>query len=429
LDQITTLNAAGRQMIQLEMKNGETMFGNTSRAGKKRFGAMVLITAGGLALTACGGSSGGGSAAGSKDPIVLFQTNSFSGQVSNKPQTKTAAEAAVREVNAAGGVNGRKLKLVTCDNTGDPNMTNACVKKAKEANAAAFVGSANYFPATWKLLNQEKIPYLLGNGLVSDEYKSPVSFPLAGQPGWYYGIAAYLKELGAKHVAQIHCEIAACAYGANLLDEALVKQGMPKTRAVVAPLATTDYSSFAVSAMQGNPDAIIVSGSEATATLQAKAVRQQGYKGTIMSVSACITADAAKSLGAAGEGIYVVGLTTEATIKTDQIQQFINDMNAVDPKAKKDDVALGAWAGVKLFAKVAEGLDTVDASTVLKALQTAKVGAYDIGVIAPVPGVATSPIAGMPGLAFSPSVTYNQVKGGTMVQTKSGFLNPFPATS
>lgn len=405
------------------------MFGNTSRTGKKRSGALVLVAAGALVLTACGSSSGGDDAAGAKDPIVLFQTNSFSGQVSNKPQTKTAAEAAVREINASGGVNGRKLKLVTCDNTGDPNMTNACVKKAKQVNAAAFVGSVNYFPATWKLLNQAKIPYLLGNGLVPDEYKSPVSFPLAGQPGWYYGIASYLKELGVKRVSQIHCEIAACAYGANLLDEALVKQGMPKTRAVIAPLATTDYSAFAVSAMQSNPDAIIVSGSEATATLQAKAVRQQGFKGKIMSVSACITADAAKSMGAAGEDIYVVGLTTGPTIKTDQIQQFIDDMNAVDPKAKKDDVALGAWAGVKLFAKVAEGLDTVDAASVLKALQTAKVGAYDIGVIAPVPGLAKSPVADMPGLAFSPSVTYNQVQGGTIVQTKSGFLNPFTAAS
>ncbi|GAA3521079.1 urea ABC transporter substrate-binding protein [Aeromicrobium panaciterrae] len=388
--------------------------------------ALVVLSAAASVLAGCGSS---GSDTGGDAPIVIFQTNSFSGQVSNKPQTETGAQAAVEEINAAGGINGRKLKLVSCDNTGDPNVTNACVKKAKKADAAAFVGSAIYFPATWKILDSEKIPYLLGTGLSPEEFKSPVSFPLSGQAGWYYGIASYLKELGAEKPAIIRCEIAACEYGETLLNQALDSQGAAKARSVVAPLATTDYSSFAASAMQGGTDAVVVTGSEATAVPQAKALRQQGFKGKIISVSACISTGAVKNLGAAGEDLYVVGLTQSPTLKTDEIGNFVKYMDMVDKSAKKDELALGAYAGVKLFAEVAKNLDTVDAASVLKALNSAKVGAYDIGVTAPMPGADTSPLKDLPRLKFSPTVTYNQIKGDTIIQSKDGFPNPFTAAS
>lgn len=388
--------------------------------------AAVIVVAAAFALSGC--ASPATSTNSDKSPIVIFQTNSFSGQVSNKPQTKTGAEAAVREINASGGINGRSLKLISCDNTGDPNITNACVKSAKTSNAAAFVGSAIYFPATWKILDSEKIPYLLGTGLSPNEFTSPVSFPLSGQVGWYYGIAAYLKELGSKKPAMISCEIAACAYGVTLLDEARAKQGLGKVHSVIAPLSTTDYSSFAAAAMQGGTDAVVVSGSEVTAVSQAKALRQQGFTGKIISVSACISTGAVDNLAYAGDGLYVVGLLQSPTLKTAQISSFVADMNAVDKTAKKDELALGAWAGVKLFAEVAKGLPKVNAATVLAALNGAKVGAYDIGVTAPLPGSTSSPISALPRLKFSPTVTYNQVTGGTIIQSKPGFLNPFIAS-
>jgi hypothetical protein len=103
-------------------------------------------------------------------------------------------------------------------------------------------------------------------------------------------------------------------------------------------------------------------------------------------------------------------------------------MNSVDSSAVKDELALSAYAGVKLFAAVADKLKTVNASTVLAALTNAKVGAYDIGLTAPVPGAKTSPVDGLAGLAFSPSVTYNQIQNGKLIQSEAGFQDPFAAS-
>ncbi|WP_424534106.1 ABC transporter substrate-binding protein [Sphaerisporangium viridialbum] len=397
---------------------------NTLWSRSVRVGAVTLaLSVTSLGLTACGGESAEPAA----DNIVIFQTNSFSGQVSNKPQTKTGAQAAVDEINKAGGINGRRLELVTCDNTGDPNVTNTCLKKAQEVKAAAFVGSAIYFPATWKLLEQANIPYLLGTGLTPDEYKAKNSFPLSGQAGWYYGIADYLKQLGVSHPAIIRCEIDACAYGETLLAEALKQQGMPEARSVVAPLSTTDYSSFAAAAMRGDTDAVVVTGSEATATSEAKALYQQGFKGKVISVSACISTPAVPNLGDAGKDLYVVGLLQPPTLDTPLMRTFTQSMDAVDKGAKKDELALSAYAGVKLFAELAKGLSEVNATTVLDALQNAKAGAYDIGFTAPLPGATTSPIAELPQLKFSPTVTYSQILDGTIKESVAGFHNPFVA--
>jgi branched-chain amino acid transport system substrate-binding protein len=396
---------------------------------KNKRGSMIALGAGALAalltLSACSSSGGSTGSAPSGSAITIFQTNSFSGQVADQPQTKTGAQAAVAEINANGGINGHLLKLVTCDNAGNPNQTNTCATQAESVGASAIVGSAVFFPAAWSILNKEQIPYLFGESLTPDEDKSSISFPLSGQLGWYYGIAAYLKKLGVKHPALIRCEIDACAYGGTLIDQAYKLDGMDPGKTVVAPLATTDYSSFAASAMAGGTDAVIVTGTEATAVPEATALRQQGFTGKIISVSADINQDAVSQLGSAGDGLYVVGLIQAPTTSGPQISEFTKYMDQVDSSAKKDELALSTWASVQLFAKVASGLPTVNASTVLAALTSAKVGQYEVGVTAPVPGAATSPLSDYPRLAFSPTVTYNQIQDNTIKQTISGFPNPF----
>ena len=356
---------------------------------------------------------------------MLFQTNSFSGAVADQPETGSGAMAAVKEINKSGGVNGHLLKLDQCDNQVTPNLTNTCVAQAGTDKAAAFVGSGVFFPAAWPIIQKEGIPYLLGEGLTPAEDTDSVSFPLAGQPGWYYGISAYLKELGATHPALIRCEISACAYGGTLLYSAFKQMGITPVRTVIAPLATTDYTSFAAEAIQGDVNAAIITGTEATAVPEAIALRQQGFKGKIIGVSADISQNALPSLGSAAAGLYVIGQVKQPTTSNSTITQFKADMTAYAPQAKQDELALVAWASVKLFAQVAVHLKTVDASTVLKALQTAKVGTYKTGVTAALPAATTSPLKGYPRLGFDPTVTYNQVQNGVIQQTTSGYPNPF----
>jgi branched-chain amino acid transport system substrate-binding protein len=72
---------------------------------------------------ACGGSSSGGSSAGTKKPLVIGISLSFSGDFSDPGH---AAELGYKlwadQVNAHGGINGRKVQLKIVDDASSPNQ-------------------------------------------------------------------------------------------------------------------------------------------------------------------------------------------------------------------------------------------------------------------------------------------------------------------
>jgi branched-chain amino acid transport system substrate-binding protein len=120
-----------------------------------RKGALVL-TIGGMmtgALAACGSSSGGGSSA-STGPIMLGESNSLTGALAAScSPTNSGFLAWVKDVNAAGGVHGRKLDVKVLDDAGQPTT------------AVAGCGSTTA-GAMGPALNSDKIPYLFPDASV-----------------------------------------------------------------------------------------------------------------------------------------------------------------------------------------------------------------------------------------------------------------------
>ncbi len=90
------------------------------------------LTVGGGLLSACGGSGSGGgaSAASESGPIKVGLLNSLSGGLSIIEQSiHNAGQLAIEELNAAGGINGRKIKPVVADYASDFSLA---VQKAEE---------------------------------------------------------------------------------------------------------------------------------------------------------------------------------------------------------------------------------------------------------------------------------------------------------
>src|SRR6185369_17658429 len=108
---------------------------------KNLFGtAAAIVAAGALSLTACSsGGSGGSKAGSSSDPIKIMAFGSFSQPPFAVPEIVTGAQAAVARVNREGGVAGRQVALVTCDDKGNPNGAAACGREAVTDHVAAVV--------------------------------------------------------------------------------------------------------------------------------------------------------------------------------------------------------------------------------------------------------------------------------------------------
>ena len=105
--------------------------------------ALVALTLGGVVLlaSACASSGGGGStSADGKAPIKIVTDGLWAGGV---PEQLSAIQAEVDTINAAGGIHGRKLDLIVCDDQNDPNKAIQCVQSAISQGVVAMVSESS----------------------------------------------------------------------------------------------------------------------------------------------------------------------------------------------------------------------------------------------------------------------------------------------
>ncbi len=93
-----------------------------------------------LAVAVAAGSFGGADAAAGE--IVIGASIAKTGRYATLARgTETAIDIAVREINAAGGINGNKIRLVKFDTGGDPKQAVAAVRRfAEDEGALAVIG-------------------------------------------------------------------------------------------------------------------------------------------------------------------------------------------------------------------------------------------------------------------------------------------------
>ena len=131
-----------------------------------RLTAVVAIAASAVALSvsACGSEAGGQS--GDTGPIKVGAWFPLTGPVAATgiPQ-RAGARAYFRQLNANGGINGRKVDYITRDNAYDPAQTiqvaRSLIGSDKVVAIVASNGTATTAAAFPYVLNQAKVPILL----------------------------------------------------------------------------------------------------------------------------------------------------------------------------------------------------------------------------------------------------------------------------
>ncbi|WP_405584284.1 ABC transporter substrate-binding protein [Streptomyces sp. NBC_01092] len=152
------------------------------------------------ALVACASLAVGcgvipGTTGGSGDDTITVMTWAPDGtKATNKPGMPAFAQAYARWINAHGGIKGRKLKVLTCNDHNDSVAAAKCADRAVEENVVAVVGSYSQYGDTFlPSLEGAGIPYIGGYGVTNAEFTSPLSYPVnGGQPTLLAGLG---KEL------------------------------------------------------------------------------------------------------------------------------------------------------------------------------------------------------------------------------------------
>jgi branched-chain amino acid transport system substrate-binding protein len=121
--------------------------------------------------------------------IKIGQTMPYSGPLSSASVIGRTEAAYFRMINARGGINGRKINLISYDDAATPPKTVEQVRKLVEGDEVLFtfqtLGNASNI-AVQKYLNDRKIPQLFVAGRAT-RFEDPVSFP------WTMGVAPNLR--------------------------------------------------------------------------------------------------------------------------------------------------------------------------------------------------------------------------------------------
>jgi branched-chain amino acid transport system substrate-binding protein len=133
------------------------------------------------------------------DTIKIGQTMPYSGPASAYGVIGKTHQAYVKMVNAKGGVNGRKIELISLDDSYSPPKTVEQVRKLVEQDGVAFIFNSLGTPsntAIQKYLNEKKVPQLfVATG--ADKWADPEKFPwtMGWQPSYRTEAHIYARYL------------------------------------------------------------------------------------------------------------------------------------------------------------------------------------------------------------------------------------------
>ncbi|MEU9007245.1 ABC transporter substrate-binding protein [Streptomyces sp. NPDC048551] len=167
----------------------------TTRRRATALSRLLLASALGACLTtACGALPGGSAGSGGTLTVMTFAP--MGTKATNMPGMPGMAKAYERWVNANGGIHGRKLRVLTCNEKNTPTGAADCARQAIAEKAVAVVGSySQHGRAFMAPLEAEGIPFIGGYGVSAEEFQSTLSYPVnGGQPALLAGAGHQLGK-------------------------------------------------------------------------------------------------------------------------------------------------------------------------------------------------------------------------------------------
>ena len=424
------------------------------KQGPLRGGVCGLAAAAALILTACSSNSATGTAAGSASAAATVSgSTSAAATVSGSTAGSTAhgkpidlalmteytgagtggdsyvgAQAAIRYINAHGGVNGRPLAIQECVDNDDPNLAASCAANiANDPNIIAAVGQITLQGAVVDPVFQHAgLPAVGGFAAVSADFTSPVVFtPSIGGLSGLGAVAAVTDLLHGKKVSFVYEQSPAAATEVDLINSVvLAPRHLPPMNAVgVAPTAG-DLSAAVAKAVSNSPDGIVLFTGQPQAAAFVKAARQQGVTTPIV-ISAGTESPAAvqQQLGG-GQDLYFDTFFNHSGAFYDAfLSQWQADGNS---SSLSDDFAINGWLAATMFADVARTLPTITRASVLRAYS--KLSNFSTDGLTP-PLSFDKPATVLGGQApriVNPTIGLSQYQNGTFVPAAGGkFTNPF----
>ena len=284
---------------------------------------------------------------------------------------KNGSSLAVEEINAAGGILGKKIQLEFVDTGSDPGKARAAIQRALDDKPVAIFGPiySGSVSATLQLTNEAQVPQVIGGEAANltaqgSKYLFRTSF---GQNVSMPKIANYLRdEVKAKSLAIIYVNNDFGKGGRNAIMKELETRGIK----VLADLSTesgqADFAADVIKLKGANADAIFVYLNEEESARFLIEARKQGLDKPLIGETTLLgqkVIDLAKDAANGVKGH--VGLTVDAPIPA--IQAFGKKFEAKFGY-KPDHNGVKGYIAPYMIKAAAEKAGKLDAKAIAAAL-------------------------------------------------------------
>ncbi len=284
---------------------------------------------------------------------------------------KNGVELAVKEINAAGGILGRKIEHSIADTQTNPGVAKGLATKAIDDGAFAVFGpvfSGSIMVSMAETRRAEVPNFTGGEASAITKQGNPYIFRTSfTQDTAMPKVARYITNgLKAKNVAVIYVNNDFGKGGRDAITKALVDAGAKVVADISTDSGQIDFSAPVLRAKQSNADVLFVYTNEEESARALRELRKQGYNKPIVGETTLTGQKVIELAGEAANGAVAhVGLTVDAPnplmlkfkAKFYQSYNYISDHNGIK-----------GYTGVYLMKAAIEKAGKVDRKAVVAAL-------------------------------------------------------------
>jgi branched-chain amino acid transport system substrate-binding protein len=362
----------------------------------KEYGAMTksilagLLLCSTLALGGCGEQKSseatppsGGSEMAAKAPApaatgpikIVLQGPITGSEATFGAQMKAGAEAAVKDINASGGLLGRQIEVAIeddkCDGTESTSVANRVAGSGAVFVAGSFCSGAS-IPAS-AVYAESKIVQISPastNPKFTDQRPGPGVYRVCGRDDQQGPTAAQyiLKNYAGKNIAFLNDK---SPYGEGLAIEAQKAFEAGGGKPVLVDSfnkGDTDFSALVSKLKQANVDLVYAGTYHTEAGNLVKQLRQQGVQAPVMAGDALVAAEFWTIAGTAGEGTLMTFSPDPA--KDPGNAEIVKKFDAAGQKA--EGYVLYTYAAIQAWADAVKTAGSTDYDGVVKALNDGK---------------------------------------------------------
>ena len=284
---------------------------------------------------------------------------------------KNGSSLAVDEINAAGGIRGKTVKLEFVDTASDPGKARAAVQRALDENPIAIFGPiySGSVSSTMKLTADAEVPQVMGGeaGPLTAQGSKYIFRTSFGQNVSMPKIANYLRDgVKARTVAVVFVNN---DFGKGGRD-AIVKELAARDIKVVADISTeagqADFAADVIKLKGANADAVFVYLNEEESARFLREARKQGLNKPLIGETTLLGQKVIELAGDAANGVKGhVGLTVDAPLPA--IQEFGRKYEAKFG-SKPDHNGVKGYIAPYMIKAAAEKAGKLDAKAIAAAL-------------------------------------------------------------